>query len=58
MNVKLTPEQKINVLNSMDMYAIMQKVLLRANKIRRNQEHFWVVGMAPSFGLKDGGERL
>ncbi len=45
MNVRLTKEQKIKVLNSNDIYAIMQQVLLRENKIRRNQEHFWVVGL-------------
>jgi len=45
MNVRLTKEQKIKVLNSVDIYAIMQQVLLRENKIRRNQEHFWVVGL-------------
>nr|WP_288935728.1 JAB domain-containing protein [uncultured Allomuricauda sp.] len=45
MNVRLTQEQKIKVLNSSDIYAIMQQVLLRENKIRRNQEHFWVVGL-------------
>ncbi len=45
MNVRLTQEQKIKVLNSTDLYAIMQQVLLRENKIRRNQEHFWVVGL-------------
>ncbi|USD25098.1 JAB domain-containing protein [Flagellimonas marinaquae] len=45
MNVRLTKEQKIQVLNSADIYAIMQQVLLRENKIRRNQEHFWVVGL-------------
>ncbi len=45
MNVRLTKEQKIRVLNSKDIYAIMQQVLLRENKIGRNQEHFWVVGL-------------
>lgn len=45
MNVRLTKDQKIQVLNSADIYAIMQQVLLRENKIRRNQEHFWVVGL-------------
>ncbi|WP_422080106.1 JAB domain-containing protein [Ulvibacterium sp.] len=45
MNVRLTKEQKIKVLNSTDIYAIMQQILLRENKIRRNQEHFWVVGL-------------
>ena len=45
MNVRLTKEQKIKVLNSADIYKIMQQILLRENKIRRNQEHFWVVGL-------------
>lgn len=45
MNVRLTKEQKIKVLNARDIYSIMQQVLLRENKIRRNQEHFWVVGL-------------
>ena len=45
MNVRLTQEQKIRILNSGDVYNVMQQVLLRENKIRRNQEHFWVVGL-------------
>ena len=45
MNVRLTKEQKIQILNSSDIYKVMQQVLLRENIIRRNQEHFWVVGL-------------
>lgn len=45
MNVRLTDEQKIKILNANDVYDIMQKVLLRQNKIRRAQEHFWVIGL-------------
>lgn len=45
MNVRLTNDQKIKILNSDDVFQIMQQVLLRENKIRRNQEHFWVVGL-------------
>ena len=45
MNVRLTHAQKIKVLNSEDIFKIMQQVLLRENKIRRNQEHFWIVGL-------------
>ncbi len=40
MNVRLNKDQKVKVLNSQDIYKIMQLVLLRENKIRRNQEHF------------------
>ncbi len=45
MNVRLSKEQKVKVLNAEDIYKVMQQVLLRENKIRRNQEHFWVIGL-------------
>lgn len=45
MNVRLSPNQKIKVLNSKDVYNVMQQILLRENKIRRKQEHFWIVGL-------------
>lgn len=45
MNVRLTKEQKVKILNSTHIYDVMQQILLRENKIRRNQEHFWVVGL-------------
>lgn len=46
MNVKLNENDKIKVLNSDDLYVIMQKVLLRENKIDQDREHFWVIGLA------------
>ena len=46
MNVRLTKEQKIKVLNADDVYAIMRQVLLREKKIDRNKEHFWIVCLA------------
>jgi DNA repair protein RadC len=45
MNVKLTKSQKIKLLNSTDIYSIMQQVLMRENKIDRNKEHFWTIGL-------------
>ncbi len=48
MRVKLTSEQKIQVLNSRDIALIMQQVLLRENKIGRSKEHFWVVCLSNS----------
>lgn len=42
MNIQLTDEEKIKVLNGDDLYGIMQKVLLREEKIDRNKEHFWI----------------
>lgn len=46
MNVRLTADQKIQVLNAHDVYSVMQQILLRQNKISRAQEHFWVVGLS------------
>lgn len=45
MDIQLSEEDKIKVLNGDDLYAIMQKILLRENKIDRNREHFWIVGL-------------
>ncbi|MFK7749533.1 MAG: JAB domain-containing protein [Kordia sp.] len=45
MKVRLTEAQKKRVLNAHDVYSVMQQILLRQHKIRRAQEHFWVVGL-------------
>ena len=45
MNIKLTEEERIKILNSTDLYRIMQGILLREEKIDQNREHFWVVGL-------------
>lgn len=45
MNIKLTEAEKIKILNSDDIYGIMQRILLRENKIDQNREHFWVIGL-------------
>jgi DNA repair protein RadC len=48
MKVKLTREQRIHVLNSIDVYKVMQDILLRENKIGRSKEHCWVVCLSRS----------
>lgn len=45
MHVKLTKTHKIKLLNSLDIYKVMQQILLRENKIDRNKEHFWTIGL-------------
>ncbi|WP_127022006.1 JAB domain-containing protein [Flagellimonas beolgyonensis] len=45
MDIKLTEAQKIKILNSDDIYSIMQRILLREDKIDQNREHFWVIGL-------------
>lgn len=46
MNINLSEEEKIKVLNGDDLYGIMQKILLREEKIDQDREHFWIVGLA------------
>jgi DNA repair protein RadC len=48
MKVKLTKEQKIKVLNSVDVFDVMHRILRRENKIGRSKEHFWVVCLSNS----------
>ena len=44
MSIELTEADKIKILNADDLYGIMQKILLREDKIDQDREHFWVVG--------------
>ncbi|MFK7797009.1 MAG: JAB domain-containing protein [Aureispira sp.] len=46
MNIKLSKADKIPLLQPKDRYSIMQKILLQADKIKQNKEHFWVLGLA------------
>ena len=45
MNIELSESERIKVLNSSDIYGIMQRILLREDKIDQNREHFWVIGL-------------
>jgi DNA repair protein RadC len=46
MQVKLTELEKIRLLNTDDIYSVMQRILMRENKIERNKERFWIIGLA------------
>lgn len=46
MNVRISQAEKVKIMNSVDLYAVMQKILLRDRKIDRGKEHFWVIGLA------------
>lgn len=46
MSIKLAESEKIKILNADDLYGIMQRILLREEKIDQDREHFWVVGLA------------
>ena len=51
MNVKITDKDKIKILIADDLFQIMVKVLEREEKIDRDKEHFWVVGLAQNLKL-------
>jgi len=46
MNVELNEEARVKILNSDDLYKVMQQILLREHKIDQDREHFWVIGLA------------
>ena len=46
MNIQISEEEKMKLTNCEDVYAIMQKVLLRDDRIDQDKEHFWLVGLA------------
>ncbi len=42
MNINISEEEKIKVLNGDNLYGIMQRILLRADKIDQDRELFWI----------------
>lgn len=45
MNVRLSKDQKIRIANSEDVYTIMRAVLMRQNRLHRQKEYFWSIGL-------------
>jgi len=45
MNIRLKKDEEIKVVYSDDIYPIMQRILLRENKIDRNREPVWVISL-------------
>lgn len=43
MNITLTDREKIKVMNSNDLFKIMQSILLREQRVDQDREHFWTV---------------
>jgi DNA repair protein RadC len=46
MTISLSEQQKIKILNSDDVYNVMQEILLREEKIDQEKEHLWMIGLA------------
>lgn len=45
MKVRLTKEQKLKIANSQDVFTILQAVLMRQNRLHRQKEYFWSLGL-------------
>lgn len=45
MNIRLKTEEQKRILCTDDIYFIMQRILLRENKIDRNREHLWTISL-------------
>lgn len=45
MDIKLTDKDKRYITSTDDVYQIMQRILLRENKIDKEKEHFWIIGL-------------
>jgi DNA repair protein RadC len=45
MEVPLSKQDRIKIANSKDVFLIMRQILRRENKLAKEQEHFWVIGL-------------
>lgn len=45
MNVKLTEKEKVQIGGPDDLYDIMLRILSRDNRMDREKEHFWIIGL-------------
>lgn len=45
MQIKLNTLPKTNIGSSEDIFVVMQRILLRENRIDRNREHFWTISL-------------
>ncbi len=52
MTIALTEQQKIKILNSDDIFSIMQDILIREEKIDQEKEHFWMIGLDSSHRIQ------
>lgn len=45
MNIRLTEKTKIKIQDADDIYSVMQRILLREQKVDRGREHFWTISL-------------
>lgn len=52
MNVKLTKTQRILIQSSEDIARIMRQILLRENRVSRQREHLWTIGLSEEYKMQ------
>jgi DNA repair protein RadC len=52
MNVKLTKTQRILIESSEDIACIMRQILLRENRVSRQREHLWTIGLTEDYKMQ------
>ena len=45
MNIRLTEKTKIKIQDADDIYSVMQRILLREQKVDRGREHLWTISL-------------
>lgn len=45
MDIKLKNSKKIKLINSSDVYSVMERIYKRESKADRNKEHFWTISL-------------
>jgi DNA repair protein RadC len=45
MTIRLKDSDKIRIINSQDVFTVMQAILKREDKIDKEKEHFWMIGL-------------
>jgi DNA repair protein RadC len=51
MTISVPNKDKIKVFTSNDVFAVMQQVLLREQKLDQEKKHFWIIGLANNHRL-------
>ena len=51
MDIKITEQERIRVVDGQDVFDIMRRILLREERIDQDKEHFWMVGLDVSSRL-------
>lgn len=52
MNIKLTKTQRILIESSEDIARIMRQILLRENRVSRQREHLWTIGLSEEYKMQ------